>query len=186
MAWTTPRTWVTDEVVTATLLNTHVRDNLAAILPTGTLIMRVAAYTDVETAVEARWLQCNGVAVSRSTYATLFALFNSLTPALPFGVGNGTTTFNLPDMRGRLAAAEGTHTSVDDMGDSDGATLNNRRPQHYHNSQFGSNSAGGTIPATAAKDTSITFTYPTTPGSGNNLLDGPAYLVFGSYFVKYT
>ena len=28
MAWTTPRTWVTSEVVTASLLNTHVRDNL--------------------------------------------------------------------------------------------------------------------------------------------------------------
>ncbi len=28
MAWTTPRTWVTDEVLTAALLNTHLRDNL--------------------------------------------------------------------------------------------------------------------------------------------------------------
>jgi hypothetical protein len=28
MAWTTPRTWVTSEVVTATIMNTHVRDNL--------------------------------------------------------------------------------------------------------------------------------------------------------------
>lgn len=28
MAWTTPRTWVTSEVVTASLLNTHLRDNL--------------------------------------------------------------------------------------------------------------------------------------------------------------
>lgn len=29
MAWTTPRTWVTDELVTATIMNTHVRDNLS-------------------------------------------------------------------------------------------------------------------------------------------------------------
>lgn len=29
MAYTTPRTWVTDETITATLLNTHVRDNVA-------------------------------------------------------------------------------------------------------------------------------------------------------------
>jgi hypothetical protein len=28
MAWTTPRTWVTDELVTAAIMNTHVRDNL--------------------------------------------------------------------------------------------------------------------------------------------------------------
>jgi hypothetical protein len=31
MAWTSPRTWVAAEVVTAALLNTHVRDNLKAI-----------------------------------------------------------------------------------------------------------------------------------------------------------
>lgn len=31
MAWTTPRTWVTAEVVTAAVMNTHVRDNLLAI-----------------------------------------------------------------------------------------------------------------------------------------------------------
>lgn len=31
MAWTTPRTWVTSEVVTAAVMNTHVRDNLSAL-----------------------------------------------------------------------------------------------------------------------------------------------------------
>jgi len=31
MAWTAPRTWVTGEVVTAALMNTHVRDNLLAV-----------------------------------------------------------------------------------------------------------------------------------------------------------
>lgn len=35
-AWTSPRTWVTNELVTAALMNTHVRDNLLAILPSGT------------------------------------------------------------------------------------------------------------------------------------------------------
>jgi hypothetical protein len=30
-AWTTPRTWVTDELVTASMLNTHIRDNLNAL-----------------------------------------------------------------------------------------------------------------------------------------------------------
>lgn len=36
MAWTTPRTWVAGETVTAALMNTHVRDNLSTILPSGT------------------------------------------------------------------------------------------------------------------------------------------------------
>lgn len=35
MAWTAPRTWVTGELVTAALLNTHLRDNLTAIVPNG-------------------------------------------------------------------------------------------------------------------------------------------------------
>lgn len=36
MAWTTPHTWVSGETVTAALMNTHVRDNLATVFPGGT------------------------------------------------------------------------------------------------------------------------------------------------------
>lgn len=186
MAWTAPRTWVTDELVDASTLNTHLRDNLISVLPTGTIVMLVQPYTDVETAVESRWLQCNGAAVSRTTYATLFNLLNALSPALPFGNGNGSTTFNLPDFRGRLPVAEGTHSSVDDIGDSDGVTLASRRPQHYHNSQYGTTSVGGSVPVAAQFDNSVTNTYPTTPGSTDNILNAPAHLVFGSFFIKYT
>mgnify|MGYP001592239233 CR=1 FL=1 len=31
MAWTAPRTWVTSELVTAAIMNTHIRDNLLAL-----------------------------------------------------------------------------------------------------------------------------------------------------------
>lgn len=40
------------------------------------------------------WIKCNGAAISRSTYAKLFEKIGTT-----FGVGNGTTTFNLPDLR---------------------------------------------------------------------------------------
>jgi len=43
------------------------------------------------------WLECDGAAVSRTLYA---ALFNSLSTI--YGVGNGSTTFNLPDIRGEF------------------------------------------------------------------------------------
>lgn len=43
------------------------------------------------------YLKCNGQAVSRSTYARLFRAIGTT-----FGVGNGTTTFNLPDLRGEF------------------------------------------------------------------------------------
>lgn len=43
------------------------------------------------------WLLCYGQAISRTTYAALFAVTGTT-----FGAGDGSTTFNLPDCRGRL------------------------------------------------------------------------------------
>lgn len=43
------------------------------------------------------WLECNGAAVSRTTYATLFALISD-----DYGAGDGSTTFNVPDLRGEF------------------------------------------------------------------------------------
>ena len=51
------------------------------------------------------WLLCYGQQISRTTYATLFSAIGTT-----YGVGDGSTTFNLPDMRGRVAAGK------DDMG----------------------------------------------------------------------
>lgn len=51
------------------------------------------------------WLFTFGQAVSRTTYAALFAVVGTT-----YGVGDGSTTFNLPDLRGRVVAGE------DDMG----------------------------------------------------------------------
>lgn len=43
------------------------------------------------------WLKANGAAVSRTTYATLFAAIGTA-----YGAGDGSTTFNLPDLRGEF------------------------------------------------------------------------------------
>lgn len=51
------------------------------------------------------WLLCYGQAVSRTTYAALFAAIGTA-----YGAGDGTTTFNIPDCRGRASAGK------DDMG----------------------------------------------------------------------
>lgn len=55
--------------------------------------------------VPAGWLLCYGQAVSRTTYARLFAAIGTA-----YGVGDGSTTFNVPDMRGRIIVGK------DDMG----------------------------------------------------------------------
>jgi microcystin-dependent protein len=49
-------------------------------------------------AVPAGWLACNGAAVSRTTYANLFAAIGTT-----YGAGDGSTTFNLPNWQ--VAAA---------------------------------------------------------------------------------
>lgn len=56
------------------------------------------------------WLMCYGQAISRTTYADLFTAIGTT-----HGVGDGSTTFNLPDCRGRVVAGQ------DDMG---GASAN--------------------------------------------------------------
>jgi len=60
------------------------------------------------------WLLCFGQAVSRTTYANLFAVIGTT-----FGTGDGSTTFNLPDIRGRVAAGK------DDMGGTAASRLTN-------------------------------------------------------------
>jgi len=50
------------------------------------------------TVAPAGWLMCDGSAVSRTVYASLFAAVGS-----SYGAGDGSTTFNLPDFRGRFA-----------------------------------------------------------------------------------
>jgi microcystin-dependent protein len=54
----------------------------------------VVAYAG--SAAPSGWLICNGQAVSRSTYAALFAVLGT-----SYGAGDGSSTFNLPDVRGR-------------------------------------------------------------------------------------
>lgn len=80
------------------LLDAVLRDagvQQATALPVGS----VMPYAGSDLAVPTGWLLCNGQAVSRSTYAALFTVIGTT-----YGVGDGSTTFNLPDLRGRVLA----------------------------------------------------------------------------------
>ena len=65
------------------------------------------------------WLLCFGQAVSRSTYAALFGVIGTT-----YGAGDGSTTFNLPDLRGRVTAGK------DDMGGTDAERLTDSGAGH--------------------------------------------------------
>jgi microcystin-dependent protein len=77
------------QVLTAIALMISNAVGAISLVPTATIFYRAQA------AVPAGYLLCDGTAVSRTTYATLFAAIG-----ITYGAGNGTTTFNLPDLRG--------------------------------------------------------------------------------------
>lgn len=63
------------------------------------------------------WLLCDGSAVSRTTYAALFAILGTT-----YGAGNGSTTFNLPDLRGKIPVGRDSgQTEFDVLGETGGA-----------------------------------------------------------------
>lgn len=64
------------------------------------------------TTAPAGWLLCAGQAVSRAVYAMLFDVVSTT-----FGAGDGSTTFNVPDLRGRTIAG------LDNLGGSDAGRL---------------------------------------------------------------
>lgn len=81
------------------------------------------------------YLLCDGLAVSRTTYATLFAVTGTT-----YGVGDGSTTFNLPDLRGRVPVgvdgAAARLSANDALGNSSGAETHtlttSEMPSHSH------------------------------------------------------
>jgi len=77
-------------------LKAWVMDNLGVRLPAGAILPYAGA-----TAPDG-YLVCDGSAVSRTTYADLFAAIGT-----SYGVGNGSSTFNLPDLRGRTVIGVG-------------------------------------------------------------------------------
>lgn len=79
------------------------------------------------------FLICDGRAVSRTTYATLFEAIGTT-----WGAGNGTTTFNIPDLRGRVLINHGqgsglTNRNVGAQGGAEEHTLaTSEMPLHGH------------------------------------------------------
>lgn len=78
------------------------------------------------------WLLCDGSAVSRTTYARLFAVIGTT-----YGVGDGSTTFNLPDLQGRVPVGyDSGQTEFDALGETGGTKTHTlttgEMPSHSH------------------------------------------------------
>lgn len=93
--------------------------------PTGTVIMHAAP------TVPGGWLKCDGRAVSRASYPELFHAIGTT-----YGVGDNISTFNLPNLVGRVAVGQGgtgTFSSLGAAGGSETVTLTaDQMPVHTH------------------------------------------------------
>lgn len=82
------------------------------------------------------WLLCDGRAVSRELYRNLFSVIGTT-----FGEGNGTTTFNLPDLRNRFAEGSNDGNDVGQTLEADGEMAD-----HYHVAgSINANNGGGQL-----------------------------------------
>jgi microcystin-dependent protein len=94
--------------------------------------------------VPAGWLLCDGAAVSRTTYSSLFAALGGISS--PWGLGNGSTTFNVPDLRGRVAtgkSASGTFSAIGAIGGAETMSLQEAHMAAHTHSFSGSTSTNG-------------------------------------------
>lgn len=147
------------------------------ITPVGSVTMFAGPATNVPSG----WLICRGQAVSRTTYAKLFAAIGTT-----YGNGNGSTTFNLPDLRGRtpIGVGDGTalnHTNheLGDRGGRENAIIPYHKHSiaaqtiessggHTHELKVRSNAGSGSAYVIEVTSAAVKYGTPTVSGRGNH------------------
>jgi microcystin-dependent protein len=140
-------------------------------VPTGAIAMWPTA------TAPSGWLLANGAAVSRTTYATLFAIVGTV-----FGVGDGSTTFNLPNYTDRMPIGSGnSYLTAATGGSADSIVVShthtftgNALPTHTHGSGVASGGGGSGFPVAYGSEVNQLSTSAVSAGtpSGTNSTTG--------------
>jgi microcystin-dependent protein len=177
----------TDSVV---VWNGTVWDTVYPIVPAGTMTQFAGA------SAPTGYLLCNGDPVSRTTYSRLYTALGG--SGSPYGQGNGSTTFNVPDLRGRAPVGAGTGAQNGASGTgaiSLGTSLSIRArgewfggeshslseseiPAHNHTATVSDSGHGHTVNQSNAGGHTSTNVHP----SGSNTNGG----TFGYYMVNHS
>ena len=142
---------------------------LAAGVPVGTILTFGASTPP------SGFLECNGSAISRSTYASLFSILSTT-----HGAGDGSSTFNLPDLRGQFVRGWDNSAGVD-ASRTFGSTQTDQNKNHTHTTDsvtltggirkisegfLAGGSATGVFTKTSDGNNSITGSSSTSPVGG--------------------
>jgi microcystin-dependent protein len=98
------------------------------------------------------FLIADGTAISRTTYSVLFAILGTT-----YGVGDGSTTFNLPDFKGRtpIGSGQGSGLTLRSLADKVGvevhALIEAEMPSHPGHNSTSKNAASGGAPTAVAQ-----------------------------------
>jgi len=124
---------------TAVATTAFVNTALVSAVPTGTILMWPTS------SAPSGYLICNGGTISRTTYSTLFSLISTT-----FGVGDNSTTFNLPNFTNRMPIGPGNLAAVGSTGGSRDAvvvshthTVTDRGHTHTTVQMIGDNAVDG-------------------------------------------
>jgi microcystin-dependent protein len=155
------------------------RNLTACTLPVGVI------YTFAASAIPTGWLECDGAAISRTTYAELFAAIGT-----QYGSGDGTTTFNLPNGKGRsIVGYDSTESEFDAIGETGGEKTHTltvaEMPYHRHSgvqNQGTSGQISGGYGYRISSDLQADTSDSGSGGAHNNL---PPYIVF-KHMIKVT
>lgn len=118
----------------------------------------------------AGFIICDGSSISRTTYSELFDVIGTT-----YGTGDGSTTFNLPDLSGRVIIGVSSNYSIGNVGGEEAHSLTvNEMPSHAHKiaPHTHENTITVTTPKLTHSITQPTFTYASPSGLSRNIGSG--------------
>jgi microcystin-dependent protein len=157
-----------------TQINT-LTSNLSSAVPSGV----ISAYAG--STAPSGYLLCDGTAVSRTTYSALYAVVGTT-----YGVGDNSSTFNVPNLKGKVAVGrDSSQSEFDNLGETSGektVTLTTAQlPSFSHELQMASTGDGTTYFRGSNGPYSTSIYYSHGSGQAHNNLQ--PYLVI-NYIIK--